>query len=57
VNNSDVLTEEYQNFEVDHNKYYPFFRGSKGDVILKIKDKYLNEEILIKILLEMHLYM
>ena len=44
VNNSDVLTEEYQNFEVDHNKYYPFFTGSKGDIILKIKDKYLNEE-------------
>ena len=45
VNNSDVLTEEYHNFEVDHNKYYPFFKGDKGngDIILKIKDKYLNE--------------
>ena len=26
VNNSEVLTEEYHNYEVDHNKYYPFFK-------------------------------
>ena len=43
VNNSEVLTEEYHNFEVDHNKYYLFFKGSNSDIILKIKDKYLNE--------------
>ena len=42
VNNSDVLTAEYHNFEVDH-KYYPFFKGSNDDIILKIEDKYLTE--------------
>ena len=43
VNNSEVSTEEYHNYEVDHNKYYPFFKGSQGEIILKIKDKYLDE--------------
>ena len=32
VNNSDVLTEEYHKYEVDHSKYYPFFKGSREDI-------------------------
>ena len=42
-NINDVLTEEYHNYDVDHNKYYPFFKGSREEIILKIKDKYLDE--------------
>ena len=42
VNNPDVLTAEYKEYETD-GQYYPFFKGSNGDMILKIKGKYITE--------------
>ena len=47
VNNPDDLTSNYEGYEND-GKYYPFFKGEKGELLLKIKDKYIDELDIIK---------
>ena len=47
VNNPDDLTAKYEGYGND-GKYYPFFKGDKGQMLLKIKDKYIDEMDIIK---------
>ena len=47
VNNPEVLTDKYEGYD-SGDKYYPFFKGDKGQMLLKIKDKYIDELDIIK---------
>ena len=53
VNNSEVLTEEYHNYEVDHDKYYPFLKVVMVMLFFKLQINTLMSLILIKIPLDM----
>jgi hypothetical protein len=48
VNNPEKLIEEYEDYETG-DTYYPFFKSkTDGDMLLKVKSKYINSLDVIK---------